>query len=363
MSELPTTVIANVPEHRELIEWAKHHKDSEAQNAPAGWPGDIEPRAAWYRDGQRVAFGIADKVDRDRGLQMACIGIQGFSADAIDFAVDAHMATQPFFEKFGRMPDPHELQNLCDNEGACDIGLTSDCIIVMHKERERTLYVTLPYHMHYENRPATKEEAEAADEDDKRYFAEEDGAWTHETKTVHWSDEIIVHDDKEGESKARIGGVIIDTLDRAFASPTLETLARDSAPEDVTAGMTPGQIRIHTDIAVIRVLSMAGFLIGVYGYDPDFQEALQRSMGRSGNFRMVDSQGDDVDLSQYQEDPNAADLVASMMGTALREKLRKDAEASYQEDQEEADRRRAERVEGQPTDEDRKRLANRFDQS
>lgn len=302
-----------------LAEWAKGQKEVAMASALPANPGDIEPRVAWYRDGQPVAFGFADAVDRDRGLQMALIGIKGFAAEKVEMLFDTHVTDERFAERYGRNPDPGELQRLCDNEGACEIGLTTDAIFgsVMWRGSERMVNVSVPYHVdkrRTEVEFVTDAKARKARRGDP-LLVREGGRWFRLERTVHWMDDRI-HWMDTAEEGVSFGGRIVDVLRAAFEEPVVE-------------GGEFLADRTMIDHAIIAVLTSAGFAIAVPHEDPLLTQRLASVVSK----------------------PSTRNLALG-----LHERLQREATASHDADEAERERRRRLRVDGQPTEEDKQRL-------
>lgn len=300
-----------------LADWAKQQKNLRMSSAEAGDPGDIEPRVAWYRGDQPVALGFADVVDRDRGLQMAIIGIKGFGADKVEMMFDTHVVDQRFHERYGRNPDPGELQRLCDDEGACEIGLTTDAIFgsVMWRGSERLVSVSVPYHVdkrRYEVEFPSDAKARKARRNN-RMLVRENGRWFQLERRVHWMDDRIDWFDTDKEGKA--GGRIVSVIRSAFEEPII-------SPVDTDQTMV--------DHAVVAVLTTAGFAVAVPSHGDDEEALLQTRVMNLGT----------------------RDLALE-----LRERLRREARESHESDDAERRRRQSLRVDGRPTEEDRQRLA------
>lgn len=117
-------------------------------------PGDICPVVFFERDGGFVAAGTAPEVNRDQGLELARVGVRGFAADAIIWCTDAHGANTPINPATGKEWGPGEMQNACDTEGACAVGVLQDVIVVIHYDRVlgSTSYRSIPYEVDKENR-------------------------------------------------------------------------------------------------------------------------------------------------------------------------------------------------------------------
>jgi hypothetical protein len=127
----------STPDQR--YEWAcgilRQTKENTVANAPEGDPGDICPAVLFERDGVFVAATTAPVVDRDMGLMAAQIGIPGFAADSVVWAADAHVTNTQINPATGEKWGPNEMQNACDNEGACAVGILRDCILAVHVDR------------------------------------------------------------------------------------------------------------------------------------------------------------------------------------------------------------------------------------
>lgn len=301
--------------------WAKGQKELKMSSAEPHEPGDIEPRVTWYRNPaeQPVALGFADAVDRDRGLQMAVIGITGFGADRVDMMFDTHVTDERFLKRYGRNPDPGELQRLCDNEGACEIGLTTDAIFcsVMWRDSDRMVTVSVPYHVdkrRTEVEFVTDAKARKARRTN-RQLVRDGGRWFQVERTVHWMDDRITWFDSDGNGQ-RVEGRIVDVIRRAFSQPIVDGVSFEAD-------------RTMIDHAIVAVLTSAGFAIAVPKDDPLLTER----------------------LTSMLETPSTRQLAAE-----LRERLRNEAVRSHESDEAERARRQALRVDGAPTEEDKERV-------
>lgn len=172
---IPQVVIPDVvpDDLRDDVGWALGFKNFSVDSNTFG-TGDTPPIMSIYRDGALLLHAWAPQVDRDLGLWFMDRAIGGYSADAATMFTDAHMMDERFVDEKGRMPDPHEMQHLCDNEGACDLGLTTDCIFGMHitrAEPDIARYVSFPYHVN------------------------------QRTRRVHWQPDVIVMDEHDADVK------------------------------------------------------------------------------------------------------------------------------------------------------------------
>lgn len=188
-------------------------KELTVAHSPKEDPGDMCPAVFFERDGALVAVGHAPEVDRDMGLELATVGIRGFAADSVIWCADAHVSNQMDNPATGEPWGPNGMQNACDNEGACLIGVLQDCLMVTSVDRVLgvTNFTTIPYEV------------------DK------------ETRTVEWV---------EGPEWARAGwleggvkdGYIVDVLMRAFGVPILrhDLIAQNALPLGLPAVQQAG---------------------------------------------------------------------------------------------------------------------------
>lgn len=126
---------------------AKQHKERVVADIEDD--DDIPPIVAFERLGHLVAVVFADRVDRDAGLFAVQVGVPGFNADAVVATFDSHYSHSMTNPATGEAWAPGEMQNACDHEGACDIGVTQDALLVTRCERRHTKLtaVNLPYHV------------------------------------------------------------------------------------------------------------------------------------------------------------------------------------------------------------------------
>lgn len=93
---------------------------------------DIPPYLVGFR-GERGRAGavievICEEVDRERGLDAMYL-LAAMECVAIAATFDAHLSTQMTNPRTGKRWKQDEMQKLCDGEGACDLGLLTDCLM------------------------------------------------------------------------------------------------------------------------------------------------------------------------------------------------------------------------------------------
>lgn len=72
---------------------------------------------------------LAPQIDRDMGLAIAKTLVTATSPDYVTFMADAHAANEMTNPATGKPWAPGEMQNACDVEGACSVGVLDDCLI------------------------------------------------------------------------------------------------------------------------------------------------------------------------------------------------------------------------------------------
>lgn len=91
---------------------------------------DIPPAVRLIRTGGTHGVEViawAPRMDRDLALNIIEM-LSIIEPDIITIACDAHVTRQMTNPVTGEKWGPGEMQNLCDNEGACSTGLLTDCI-------------------------------------------------------------------------------------------------------------------------------------------------------------------------------------------------------------------------------------------
>lgn len=186
-----------------------------------GGTGDIPPMVFFERAGAIVATAVAPEVDRDQGLAIAEIGIPGFAADAVTWVADTHMAKTPTNPATGKPWGPNEMQNACDNDGACAVGVLQDALLLVRVERHLGMRTThLPYDVDKAKRATT------------------------------WHD--VVEFDAKGMD---VQGLIPETLREAFAERT--TRAALIAQNALPIGL-PERQQQSVDAVIVTLLKAGG---------------------------------------------------------------------------------------------------------
>lgn len=140
-----------------LGKWVDFAKQQKAWAVEITDHGDIPPTVIVERDGKVLAIVVSPEINKQLGLKAAAMCQTGFDPDAITMVLDAHIhsgkvaegqtneeAIEEYHKKF-----PKGMQHACDNEGACDLGEISDCLICHRIDREGNItMVTLPYSYH-----------------------------------------------------------------------------------------------------------------------------------------------------------------------------------------------------------------------
>lgn len=116
--------------------------------------GDMPPTTLVFRNGECLCILTANQIDRDQGLKAVHIARHTLKADEIIVAFDAHVKSvnkedaEDFLENYKR----GQMQRECDEEGACELGKMSDCIVChrIDESLEVDLQI-LPYNYHGKN--------------------------------------------------------------------------------------------------------------------------------------------------------------------------------------------------------------------
>lgn len=314
----PPRTPAEVPEHfTDTVAWVKGFKEMIAEKQIMN--GDIPPLLSLWRDGREICRIFCNEVDRDEGLDCAAHSVPGFAADVMFMTVDAHGIDNRWWDEKGRNPDPHELQHLCDNEGACELGLTTDTLVIMRctKEGARIENLHLPYHVN------------------KR------------TNAVHWQPEIAYLDSARG--RMEVSGYVPNALRQIMALQTSRehlyelveaqgTTVREmiAAVDPTIADASEEELQFHEDMGTMSALATMGWGVAWSARSDEEREAVDRSMARHGLT---------VEGSQVKPDASAENKLMHLVGEAARLKMRKRHHEQHISEMYEAAKRRRERGE------------------
>lgn len=209
------------------IEFAKKHKDFFVQSTERG---DVPPTIIAERNGKVFAIAVAPEVDKKFAFGASHLFRTGAAADALVLILDAHIrkvdATQgdEFLENYKH----GDMQRACDEEGACDAGVISDCLICHRIEKDGNITMkVLPYSYHGKGT---------------------EFKWTNNDKY------------KEEEMPDRVEGLIPDTLRKIMAeTPYIATEGNVLAKMSNKIGFTEDRSQYHAARAVFHILMSQGF--------------------------------------------------------------------------------------------------------
>lgn len=313
MSE-PTTGV--LPDHlANHALWVKEIKDARVGDRAADENDDLSPSVVFRREDVPIALVIARQVNRDEGLAAVARGVPGFSADEIHLTLDTHMTDRRFYEKYGRTPDPHELQRLCDVEGACELGLITDAMTILRATRAGELeQLCLPYHVH------------------------------KTARTVHWIDDQVSHivSGEDGDGW-RLGGIVPDAMREAFLLEPGEKLAEQSGLSFADFGLTAEQARLEMDISMARLFSLLGYLVAFLIESDEAQHRLQEVLALDRTHKVLDPEGNVISAPANDGGPLSPLAVFAALIRERDEALR---DAVHQDELAESERRRKEREAG-----------------
>lgn len=119
--------------------------------------GDIPPTIMVLREGKHILTATADQMDMRYALRAAGLCREGLNADAFLIILDSHVreeqyakgvseqeARQDFRQRF----PPGSMQQMCDEQGACEAGILSDCLVIQYHGPDTHWWVSLLYKNH-----------------------------------------------------------------------------------------------------------------------------------------------------------------------------------------------------------------------
>jgi hypothetical protein len=129
--------------------------------------GDMPPYLIIEKDGIQVASIFAPQIDKMLALKAAHMCRVAIGINGIALCCDSHMASMKAGDE--KNWKPGEMQRMCDEEGACEAGLISDCLSIVTLDRKDKLCLaSIPYSYHGKGTKFSWAE-------DKNYIMNEDG--------------------------------------------------------------------------------------------------------------------------------------------------------------------------------------------
>jgi hypothetical protein len=222
------------------IELAKHHKKMWVEITERG---DMPPTIIGERDGRVLCAVIAPQVDKYQGLQAAAMLRRGLAIDTLTMLLDAHIRTIPKDQEdeFRKKYKHGDMQKACDEEGACELGIISDCLIchrIGQDGKIKMASLTYSYHGKNGGVPFAWNDFGGRDADGLKSMSE----------------------DEEGN---HVEGNIPDALRQIIK---LEPLVESGMVKGLASGlgMDKDKQLYHCARAIYSVLSMRGFFVMDY---------------------------------------------------------------------------------------------------
>jgi hypothetical protein len=131
------------------IEFVKDHKSFFVKNTKRG---DVPPTVIAERNGEVFAIVVSPDVDKEMALRASAILRQG-GADSLTLILDAHVRSvnTKDGDEFLKNYKHGDMQRACDEEGACELGIISDCLICQRIDSSGKITLRiLPYDYHGE---------------------------------------------------------------------------------------------------------------------------------------------------------------------------------------------------------------------
>lgn len=214
-----------------MLPWQQTAMNLKVVAVAATKRGDLNPAVIAERKGKIVAIVIAPKLDKHDGLKACEMARVGMAADTITAIFDAHTTLAPIqsVDEF-RQKYPNGMQQACDDQGACETGEISDCLICHRIDRQGQITMSvMPYNYHGEG------------------------------TTFKWN-HLHFYTMTSKEDGTRLEGLIPETLRQVMAlesmmhNPMLKGLAPDFGLDDYKRWY-------HTSRAAMRFLREQGFIV------------------------------------------------------------------------------------------------------
>lgn len=176
---------------------------------------------------------VAPRIDRDMGLAIARILCTALRPEYVTFMADAHTANEMINPATGKQWGPGEMQNACDVEGACSVGMLDDCLMftTVWRDTERARTEILVY---------TVDKGEGVG-----------------GSTIRWDGYGPAHRvmDTEDVEKASLSGVVPDDLRASLRDTSVSKLLEVFGD---AMGLTPEQAFAHSAMGALKALGAGG---------------------------------------------------------------------------------------------------------
>lgn len=215
---------------------------------------DIQPQVSFFDGDGRLIVSVVANQGRDGALAIARIGTAMTEADVVVLHMDAHVTQSPVNPVTDKPWGPHEMQNLCDHEGACSTGLLTDCIVsqAIFRSDNHVEMVMRKYHGH-----------------------EKAGG-------LHWATDtdVLIED-----GNARSEGLIPDVLREAMADTTFAEMAATVPPPE---GASEAVARWHRICAALKMMIGLNAVIAVIPNPPsEAQEVVAETLSQEATERFL----------------------------------------------------------------------------
>lgn len=218
---------------QQRIDWIRSVKEGLVAEAAPDENDDVCPIVEGRRNNETKVLVTCHDVDKRQAFMASRIIASGVECDEIWLALDTHASNSRINPVTGKPWGMGEMQNLCDNEGACELGLITDAMVLMQETRDRSqaAFVQLPYHVHKTDRSV-------------RWVTEND---------------LIADSMDEDNSSVRFSGLVVDEVREAFELPLLRDALlrelRERGYDELGLELNASKV---TRTEAIRLLSSVG---------------------------------------------------------------------------------------------------------
>jgi len=231
-------------EDKTWVDFAKQHKGFFVKNTKRG---DLPPTIIAERNGEVFAIVIASDIDKELALKASDILRHGAGADSLVLILDAHVRTmdKDGEDEFLKNYKHGDMQRACDEEGACELGLISDCLVCHRIDKDGKIDCTvMTYSYHGEG------------------------------TEFKWTDE----GEKYPKDMTGVGGYIPDVLREIMAKPTFtenDKLMKTAREH----GFEEERIFYHTARATFQLLMENGYYLidMLSGKHPEWCNAAEKA--------------------------------------------------------------------------------------
>lgn len=230
---------------------------------------DISPEVHLYKGDEHLLTMLMNHVSRDEALAAMRLVAPALQANRIFLTVDAHVSSSMTNPKTGERWGPGEMQNACNEDGACDLGIITDCIMTQEfRDDGYNAIVNRRYHVN------------------------------HEARQVHWVDPTG-YTNNEDDPKFSMTGFVIESVADVLLAPQPDGASLQQLREE--AGVPEHLLDVHTRCAAANLfLAVIGGAAAVPVSNDEELAVVKDSVNEERVTQMIQKMGPIIPLIRWK---------------------------------------------------------------